>query len=111
VKVQGILKLSRDWNIFLVFRRGLDGLTREFGIDLRIRPTHFVNPGRRNQHLLAGPPIAGCDFDVADSPCLIIDMELIYVANLTITSFNVKSYRRFGTPQTGIGRLAANPIR
>ena len=48
-----------------------------------------MDPLRRDQHLLARPPIAGIDDDVANRPVFIINEKVLDVADVTIVSFDI----------------------
>ena len=60
----------------------------------------------RNQHALAQPPIAGVDYQIADLPRLIVDDEILNMADGLVASLYVLSTDLFVASQVPIsGRL------
>ena len=53
---------------------------QSFGLPIR----HANNGDRRDQYLPAAKPAAGVNREIADSPGLILEIELIYRPNLAI---------------------------
>jgi hypothetical protein len=62
-----------EWFGQEVFRRCLNGIAEQVGINFRIRSADPLNPFRRNQGFLA-EPISGRDLDIADDPRLIVNI-------------------------------------
>jgi hypothetical protein len=80
-----------------------DGLVRvNVGavLDLLFRQRHIHAPGLpvsvdngnwRDQHLPAGKPPVGFYRKVADGPCLIVEIEMIYSSNFAVRGMDLKT--------------------
>ena len=67
-----------------------------------IAPAHALDPSRRDQNLLAKPPVAGVHDDVTNSPGLFVDEQALYVADVAIARSDVIALYRFATAQVGV---------
>ena len=66
-----------------------DRVSRHGDMDFPILPTDGIYPVWRYQHFLAQPPIAGIDHQIADAPGLVIDDEVVHVADRVVAPLNV----------------------
>ena len=60
---------------------------------------------RRDQDLLARQPVARIHDQVANGPCLIIDKEVLDVADFAVCGFHVMAAHVMGAAQVGISVL------
>src|SRR5688572_31952567 len=65
--------LSLERPAWIIFGCRLDVVLTETNVDLRFGPAHRLDPVGRKHHLLAGPPVACIDHQVADRPCRVIE--------------------------------------
>src|SRR5215468_1108034 len=70
--------------IFVVFWAARDLIPGQAHKHYRFVPTDPFDPSRRHKSLLAGEPTAGLDNDVANSPILVVDNEIVHVTDLAV---------------------------
>src|SRR3546814_5224263 len=58
-------------------------------MDLAVAPAHLVDPARRDQDPLPGPPVAGIDDQVADRPIRVVDQERLDMADVLVGGVDV----------------------
>jgi hypothetical protein len=66
------------------------------------RPVDFPDGARRQQHLVAGAPLARVDPDIANEPVGILDQQLLDMADHAIEQVNTMSDDRFDASQMEI---------
>ena len=66
------------------FGSALDRLARKIDVDIGIFPIDVSNPLRRYQDFLSGQPVAGINHHVANGPSIVVDDEVIDMADLAI---------------------------
>ncbi len=93
-----------------VIRRSiLDGLASQTDRHRRVLPTHGLDPLRRDQHLVAAPPVGRVDDQVTNRPGMIVDEKLLHVTDVTVSSVDVQDRARLGNCAGGNRRLLARP--
>jgi len=102
IVVQACFVLAVDGRGRVPLGAVLDRLSREIDEDLLFRPTDAVGPVRRNQYLLVEPPVSGVDHQIAYRPGLIVDDEVVDVADRCVRSLNVVSANLFGATQMDV---------
>jgi hypothetical protein len=68
--------------------------------------SNLVCPARRHQHVLAEPPVAGVDYEIANRPGCIVDDEIIDVADPAVAAFGLIPNELANAPQMGIACLS-----
>src|SRR6185312_2013149 len=84
VAVQRVLVIARGRVRRVEFRAGLDGVSREIDMDAALGPVDRTDPLRRDQHLAAGEPVARIDDHVAHAPALLLDQEILDMADVAV---------------------------
>jgi len=65
--------LSMQRACWIVCRGALDCLPCQIDRDGALRPTHALDPLWRDEHLMTQPPVAGVDYQVSNSPGVLIE--------------------------------------
>src|SRR5664279_4264689 len=97
----------RSW---LVGGSVLDCLSRHLDRDLRVEPAHVVGPLRRDEHLMAEPPVARVDDQVSNGPGLVVDQHALDVAEIAIAGMYVVFHDRPATAKVGVFTLASGGL-
>src|SRR3546814_17836573 len=76
-------------------------------MDLAVAPAHLVDPARRDQDPLPGPPVAGIDDQVADRPIRVVDQERLDMADVLVGGVDVVAGDVPGALQMPVARSLA----
>ena len=68
----------------VVGRRVFDGLTSQIDRDLGLWPTHVSDPLGCDEHTVTAPPIARVHNEVANRPAVIVNEQILQVADITV---------------------------
>jgi hypothetical protein len=74
---------------WIVCRAVLDPLTIDVEVHQLVRPVDLSGRPRRDQDLLAGPPVPRIDDEVMDAPIGVIDEEILDVADLAVAGIDM----------------------
>src|SRR5664279_5039735 len=91
VPMQSILVISRECRLVREFGRLFDSFAGEMDEDFRFTPTNPLDPLRCDEHSLSRPPVPRIDDEIANRPGLVINDEILNVANSAILGFNAIS--------------------
>src|SRR4029450_2893028 len=107
VVVEPLLVLAGQRRTRIELGGGFDVALREVNVDLGVLPAHFLDPLRRDQHAPAGQPVPRVDDDVADGPRLVVDQEVLDVAEVAVGGADVVAHHVAGAPDI---RIAPPPL-
>ena len=96
------LVVSGDGLVFKICWGGLDAFSGEGEVGFGFHPVETGDPGRGDEDLFAGPPGAGCYFDVADGPGFIVDDETVDVSEFSVEGFDVVGVYQLCAAEVGI---------
>src|ERR1035437_9908185 len=82
-----------------VFRRPLDGLPAKIDEELGVLPVNAIDPLQGHHDLLARPPVSCIDDQVTNRPRLVVDDEVIDMANLAVHAMDMMAAYIVGTAQ------------
>src|SRR6185312_15972526 len=73
----------------VVWRRVFDSLASEIDSNPGVDPTHRLDPFRRDEHVVAAPPVARVDNQIANRPRVIVNEQIVQVAYVTVCGLDV----------------------
>ena len=82
--IEGLLDLAIDFCRRLHTAVRLDGLTSQIDRHAGLWPTHVRDPSRRHEDTVAAPPIARVHHEVANRPGVIVNQQVLQMADDTI---------------------------
>ena len=94
--VETRLVITIENGCLVVFGTGFYLFLGEIDVDSGIGLDHIVYPFRRDQYFLARPPIARLDQQITNHPVLIMDDEVLQMAEIAIGGFYVGADYVFG---------------
>ena len=86
----------------VIRRRVFDSLASEIDSNLGVYPTHVLDPLRRDEHVVAAPPVARVNNQIANRPRVIVDEQIFQVAYVTVRRFDVMTNDGVATAQVAI---------
>ena len=89
--VNALLLLTIELRRRVIRRRIFDGLASQVDGDFCLGPTHCRDPLRRDEHLVAAPPIAGVHNQVANRPGVLVNEEVLDVAKIAVGCVDMMS--------------------
>lgn len=89
--VQFQLVFAIDRLVGVPFRTGFDALAGEADMNGPLRPVHFANPARADQHPLAQQPSVRVDDGPANLPALLVEEKILEGADFAIARGNFVS--------------------
>src|SRR5579859_7543324 len=82
--VQRVLIVARQRSRRIEFRAGLNGVARDLDMDAALAPVDGADPLRRDQDLAPRQPVARVDDHVAHAPALLLDQEILDMADIAV---------------------------
>ena len=92
-----LLRLTLELCRRVIGTRVLDSLPSQIDRDFGLRPTHALDRMWRNEHAPTAPPVARGDNQVGNRPRVIVNEQILHVADVTIRRFDMMANDRVVT--------------
>src|SRR6185312_2683815 len=82
------LVLPRHWLVGIDGRACLDLLLVQSDVDHTLFPVDALHGNRRDQHLAPAEPVSRVDYQIADSPAMVVEVDVLDSADLPVRGRN-----------------------